>query len=157
MSEMVQIRSVKQYFNEFIVSGLKGLAKITQFDLARVKQQLLDAFRKELFDQLVFKYGAETLQKPKDEWAAMDGIQNILTNLFRKWRRLCILCSEQGLNFLNLEDLRDVLTAEEAPDGSVAAIDTSDEEDVTGQIPEDTVISKEEDFAEVAVSASEAM
>lgn len=147
MAEMVQIRSVKQYFNEFIVESLKGKAKIDQMDLIRVKQQLLDSFRKELFEQLVFKYGADMLKKPRDEWASTDGVQNMLTNLFRKWRRLCILCSEQGLNFLNLEDLRDMLTADEAPDGSVGLVaDVSDEKDVTGQIPEGTVISREEDF-----------
>ena len=37
MSDMVQIRSVKQYFNEFIVNGLKGKEKVQEIDLIDIK------------------------------------------------------------------------------------------------------------------------
>lgn len=105
MIEMVPVRSVKQYWNEYIVKGIKSGAKLNV-----IKQQLLDAFQKEVFGQIVFKLGPETAQMELDELAEREGIQNILHNSFRKWRRLCILCSDHGIrNLIQLEDLKDIL------------------------------------------------
>lgn len=119
MTEMVPIRSVKQYWNEYIVNGLgKGVRKEI------VKGQLLDAFQKEVFGQVAFKLGVNTATMDREDLAQLDGIQNILHNSFRKWRRLCILCMENGIrNFIQLEDLKHILeeTTEEviANDSSV--------------------------------------
>ena len=105
MTEMVPIRSVKQYWNEYIVNGLgKGVRKEI------VKGQLLDAFQKEVFGQVAFKLGVNTAIMDREDLAQLDGIQNILHNSFRKWRRLCILCMENGIrNFIQLEDLKRIL------------------------------------------------
>ena len=119
MTEMVPIRSVKQYWNDYIVNGLgKGVRKEI------VKGQLLDAFQKEVFGQVAFKLGVNTATMDREDLAQLDGIQNILHNSFRKWRRLCILCMENGIrNFIQLEDLKHILeeTTEEviANDSSV--------------------------------------
>ena len=117
MAEMVMVRSVKNYFNEFIVSpakehGIEWLSK----NYLMVKKQILDAFRKEIFGQVVFKLGPKAATISKDELAKMDGIQNILQQSFRKWRRLCILCSEFGFSFMGLEDLKEALEEDDVDD-----------------------------------------
>ena len=118
MAEMVQIRSVKQYFKEFIVEGLLNNPTGHQKEL--VRHQLLDTFRQEIFGQIAFKFGQEVSNKNKDEIAKLEWVQNILHNAFRKWRRLCILCADAGIrNFIQLEDLRKVLDDDEEEDAHV--------------------------------------
>lgn len=135
MTEMVQIRSVKQYFNEFIVGGLKGISKIQEIDLIRIKQQLLDAFQKEIFSQIAFKLGPEAANLSRNDLAKIDTVNNILVQSFRKWRRLCILCSENGLgNFFQLEDLRRVLEEEEDDPSETVYLPDDEGEDVTDQV-----------------------
>lgn len=135
MTEMVQIRSVKQYFNEFIVGGLKGNQKIQEIDLIRIKQQLLDAFQKEIFSQIAFKLGPEAANLSRNDLAKIDTVNNILVQSFRKWRRLCILCSENGLgNFFQLEDLRKVLEEEEDDPAETIYLPEDEGEDVTDQV-----------------------
>lgn len=138
MNEMLPIRSVKQYFNEFIVKGLEGKQKVDQVDLIPIKTAILKAFKEEVFGQIYFKLGDEAKTMSKDDLAKMDFVNNILTQTFRKWRRLCILCGEYGLgSFFQLEDLQNILdedsTIEEDPE-EVVYPDT--EEDVTDQLDE---------------------
>ena len=135
MTEMVQIRSVKQYFNEFIAEPLKDKPKVDQVDLVEIKSKILAAFKNELFGQIKFKYGDSVKGMSTDDLASLDGVNNILTQLFRKWRRLCILCGEFGLgSFFKLEDLKDILQSQDT------VVLPNPEEDVTGEVPEGTVI-----------------
>lgn len=136
MSDMVQIRSVKQYFNDFLVEGLKNNKNISESDVLMIKRQILDAFRKEIFGQIVFKLGREISDMSMDDLANLEPVQNILKNSFRKWRRLCIICSEHGLgNLFLLEDLKRVLEEQEDdPQEIVYGEDPG--EDVTDQLDE---------------------
>lgn len=127
MSEMVQIRSVKQYFKYFIVERANDLGD--PMKRVQIKLQLLDAFRKEMFEQIVFRYGADVLKKSRDEMASMAEIQNILVQTFRRWKRLCILCNDAGLvNWLMMDDLKKILEEDDAPDGNVQGTDTDGDE-----------------------------
>lgn len=140
MSDMVQIRSVKQYFNDFIVEGLKGLKNIKERDLIDIKAQVLDAFRREIFGQIIFKIGPEAASMSKDDLAKIDTVNNILVQEFRKWKRLCILCSEHGLgNFFQLEDLRQILEEDEPDPEEVVVLPEDKGEDVTDQLTEKPV------------------
>lgn len=140
MSDMVQIRSVKQYFNDFIVKGLKDNPNIQEVDLIRVKQQILDAFRREIFGQIAFKLGPEAASMSRDDLAKIDTVNNILVQEFRKWKRFCIICSEHGLgNFFQLEDLRRVLEEEEDDPEEVVTVPEDEGEDVTDQLDEPPV------------------
>lgn len=143
MNEMVRIRSVKQYFQDFLVEGLKGKEKVQEIDILPIKLQMLDAFRKEIFGQIVFKLGPEAATMSRDDLAKLDMVNNILVQSARKWRRICILCSEAGLgNYFQLDDLRKVLEEEEEdPEEVVTLPDT--EEDVTDQIDEPPVYLEE--------------
>lgn len=139
-NEMVQIRTVKQYFKDFVVDGLKDKTKITDLDLYDIKQKMLKEFQKEIFGQVVFKLGPEAATMTRDQLASMDGIHNILVQSFRKWRRLCILCTEKGLgNYFQLEDLQKALEENEPdPENVVTVPDT--EEDVTEQVKDQDIV-----------------
>ena len=90
MSEhMVTIRSVKGYLKEFAIEAI-GKQKA---DPQLVKQQILDAFQKEIFGQLTMKFGdpellAKDIQNVDPETKRQ--VDNILSNSVRKWKRLCI-------------------------------------------------------------------
>lgn len=149
MAEMIQIRTVKQYFNEFIVNGLKYKTKIDMTDLIPIKQNILESFKKEIFEQIYFKLGDKAKTMTRDDLAGLDAVKNILTQSFRKWRRLCILCSEHGLgSFFQLEDLQQVLNDETEPDPEEVVELPDFEEDVTDQLTEEPVyLEKEEQNA----------
>lgn len=138
-SEMVPIRSVKQYFNEFIVKGLEGKTKVQEIDMIDIRAKILDSFRREVFGQIIFKIGPEAAEMTTDDLADLEPVHNILVQAFRKWRRFCILCSEHGLgSFFRLDDLKNILEDQ----SSVMVPDM--EVDVTGEVPEDTVVVDEE-------------
>ena len=87
---MVPIRSVKQYFKEF---GVDAIGKHGA-DPKMVREQLLDAFQKEIFGQITMKYhDATILAKDADivDDATREGVRNIIRNADRKWKRLCTL------------------------------------------------------------------
>lgn len=90
MSEhFVPIRSVKGYFKEF---GIEAIGK-KHADPDLVKQQILDAFHKEIFGQLAMKFGDPALLAA--DISSIDPetkrqVDNILSNSVRKWKRLCI-------------------------------------------------------------------
>lgn len=140
MSDMVQIRSVKHYFNEFIVEGLKGKTRVQEVDLIDIKRNILEAFKTEVFGQIKFKYGDKIKDMSMDDIARLDGIQNILQQAFRKWRRFCTLCGEYGLgSFFQLEDLKNILE-----DQSTVKVPDPLEIDVTDEVKDDPVVISEE-------------
>lgn len=89
---MVPIRSVKQYCREFGKAIISDGAKPSM-----VKEQILDAFQKEIFGQITMKYhDANLLAKSEDsvDEATREGVRHILANADRKWKRLCTLFAE---------------------------------------------------------------
>lgn len=107
MSEqMVMIRSVKNYIKEF---GIEAIGK-KHADPELVKQQILDAFHKEIFGQLTMKFGDPELLAY--DISAVDPetkrqVDNILSNSVRKWKRLCIEFAKyrETFNLLHPSDL----------------------------------------------------
>ena len=129
--QMVTVRSVKQYFNEFIAKPFDG-KQLKDADIIDAKAKILKAFQQELYGQIVFKLGPEAAEMKPDDLADLSGVQGILQQTFRKWRRLCILCSEQGFgNYFQLEDLQDALK-----DGPTTVVTPDLEEDVTDKLDE---------------------
>lgn len=124
MEQLIQIRSVKQYFKEFIEKNANELQ--SPVVKAQVKMQILDAFRREVFEQIADKIGPEAATMSRDELAKIETVHNILKNSFRKWRRLCMLSNECGLiNWLCLEDLKKILEDDEKPEDSHILEETS--------------------------------
>ena len=130
--DMVVIHSVKEYFN-MIAKELNALPKIQEVDLINIKAKIIRLFQQELYGQIIFKFGPEAAEMKPDDLADLEGIQNILQQTFRKWRRLCILLSEHGLgNFFRLDHLKEALK-----DGPNADVNVPDlEEDVTDKLDE---------------------
>ena len=91
--QMVTVRSVKGYFKEF---GIEAIGK-KKADPDLVKQQILDAFQKEIFGQLAMKFGdpamlAKDISEVDPETKRQ--IDNILSNSVRKWKRLCMVFAQ---------------------------------------------------------------
>ena len=84
---MVQIRSVQGYFKEF---AIEAIGKKHQ-DRELVKYQILDAFQKEIFGQIVGRYGDPNLLAKDAESVDPEvkrGVDNILKNSLQKWKKL---------------------------------------------------------------------
>ena len=132
---LIRIRSVKQYSNDFLVPELKENSNIRPDDLLRIKQQMLDAFRREIFEQIADKIGPEAATMSRDDLAGLEKVNNILTQSFRKWRRICILCSEWGFgNYFQLSDLKTVLDDPDEATDQLLTIPADEGEDVTEEL-----------------------
>lgn len=126
------IRSVKGYLREFCYEGLvkkKG-------DRDVVKNQLIDAFKKEIFSQCLVAFDDPTILAREDSTVdpeTKQKVDNILSNSIRKWKRLCIECQKyrETCNWIypselmvNLEDVVKALTGEEeTTDEDVVALE----------------------------------
>ena len=112
------IRSVKGYLREFCYEGLvkkKG-------DRNLVKNQLIAAFKDELFNQFAVMVGDPQILAKEDSEVDPEvkkKVDNILSNTIRKWKRLCIECQKhrETQNWIfpselmtNLEDTVKALT-----------------------------------------------
>lgn len=123
MNEMVAIKSVKQYFNDYVYANQSDIQD--PMKRAKIKMQILDSFRREIFGQITMKLGQDAMTISREKLADIGFVSNILTNAFRKWRRLCILCNDAGLvNWLQLDDLQKILDEEDAPDARIQGGDT---------------------------------
>jgi hypothetical protein len=125
MTEMLPIRRVKEYWNEFVAGPFqKNGSTWFKHNTWLIKKQLLDAFQKEIFGQITFKLGKEAVDiRDKEALSKLPGVQNILQQGFRKWRRLCILCGEHGIPFIQVEDLAESLKEDsngDIPDGHMS-------------------------------------
>lgn len=105
MEQKLTIRSVKNYIQEF---GVDAIGK-HHADPALVKEQILDAFSKEIFGQVSLLGDISLLAKDAD---AVDPelkrkADNILKNSLRKWSRLCVEFSKfkETYNLISSEDL----------------------------------------------------
>ena len=130
--QFIPIRSVKGYLREFCYEGLvkkKG-------DRNLVKNQLIAAFKDELFNQFSMKIGDPQILAKDDSEVDPETkkkVDSILSNTIRKWKRLCVECQKyrETQNWIfpselmtNLEDTVKALTEEEAvTDEEVVALE----------------------------------
>lgn len=132
-AEMVKIRSVKQYLREF---GYEAIVKEHQ-DPKLVKEQILDAFEKEVFGQIVFRFHdpAVLSRSPENvDEKTREGLRHILEQTNRKYKRLCIEFSKyRETHSLLMPDelmmrLKDIVALQEheREDGPVIADDPVD-------------------------------
>ena len=87
-TEIVPIRSIQQYLREF---GYEAIVK-NHADRGLVKEQIIDAFQKEIFGQIFFKYKDAALLSRPDEQIdekTREGVRHILSNAKWKWKRVC--------------------------------------------------------------------
>lgn len=80
MSEMIRIRSIADYLEEF---GNNGVGK--GIPVAQVKEQILDAFRKEMFDQICWKTKVANWQDAQQTAENERIVQNIFRQTYKKY------------------------------------------------------------------------
>lgn len=130
--QFIPIRSVKGYFKEFCVEAFvkkKG-------DRNLIKNQLIAAFKDELFNQFSMKLGDPQILAKDDSLVdpeTKQKVDNILSNTVRKWKRLCVECQKyrETCNWIfpselmtNLEDTVKALTeGENTTDEDVVALE----------------------------------
>lgn len=89
MTDMVQIRSWRQMWNDYIYEGVKQ-----NLNRNTIRRNLVEAFRKELFDQMMFRTNVEDLsqaiQSPENEKL----VTNLVENSRKKWWRLMEECQK---------------------------------------------------------------
>lgn len=119
---MTPIRSVQGYFKAFAIEAIGK----KNADRELVKEQILDAFQKEIFGQIVGRYGDPNLLA-KNEWDVDPevklGVDNILRNSLQKWKKLVGLFGKyrETANLLYEKDLMQSLD-------DIVSIQTNDEE-----------------------------
>lgn len=101
MSEMVHIRSIKEFFNEFCVEGIgkKNLSREV------VSEQIQDAFRREVFGQLMFKFNVADVNDIPADANAKETYERIIKNSRRKYVSLRRLCQ----NYVETKDMLPVV------------------------------------------------
>lgn len=102
MSEMLVIRNKYQLWNDFIVPGIENGRKKNL-----IRAQLLDAIRKEVFDQMCWRLKVEDLSYAEHTPENEKIVESITKETKKKWRALIRMCDEHlvTLNLLSESDL----------------------------------------------------
>ena len=117
MGRQVVVRTKRNYWHDYILQGLsKNLSR------EQIRNNLLDAFRKEIFDQI------SMFVEPANLQGADPGVQKRVANIIRqtsnKWKSLCKMCNEYRETF-NMIKPSDILEIE--IDTSVKNTDINEE------------------------------
>lgn len=86
----VFIPPISYYFKQYAVEGIgKGADKFM------IKRQLIDAFRKEMFDQITFRTRktSDDISKMKGDPEVLRITQGVVHNTMQRWRKLCEMFS----------------------------------------------------------------
>ena len=103
MTDILVIRSKKQLWDDFIVTGLQH-----HWPRERIKGNLIEAVRKEVFDQMMSRMKVEDIreapQTPKNE----EIVKNISIQTRKKWESLIRECNKwmQTKGLLEVDDLK---------------------------------------------------
>lgn len=85
MADQIQIMSVNGYMQKYAIDGISKGA-----DRWQVKRDMLDEFRREIFNTAVFRVGPQVFS---NEWEGTDKdrqkLESIIDNANKKWRSLC--------------------------------------------------------------------
>lgn len=102
--EMTQVLSAEQYFDKYARNGIaKGLDRIL------VKNQLIDAFRKEIFGLITLRAKKQFDDiPPKDDPEAQRIARNVVKDTMNKWRKLVAMFEkyQETSGLLTVDDLK---------------------------------------------------
>lgn len=147
MNDILRIRSAKDYFEEY---GREALYK-QKADKKLVKQQLIDAFHKEIFGLVAMRAKKRFDDIPMEgDPEALRIASNVVKDETKKWKKLCdmlnyyaetsgciqysdlTLIPEEGngeIGFQNGELVSRLSQTEDASDGELVTRDVLDEEE----------------------------
>ena len=130
--EIAPVLSAEQYFDKYARNGIaKGMDRIL------VKSQLIDAFRKEIFGLITMRAKKQFDDvPPADDPEALRIARNVIKDTMNKWRKLVGMFEmyKETSGLLTMDDLKVEAEVKNDPD-----------------IPEDAVISQEDEAGQVAV------
>lgn len=103
MADQVIVRTVKEYFEEFVHNGLgQNKSKET------IKQELLDAFHEEMHGLMCFRLKTDNLQIVPPTPENRRKVENVMKQAFQKWAKLCGICRlyKETRGMITPEDLK---------------------------------------------------
>lgn len=139
MSERkIAIRSWKEMWNDYIYEGFKKGLKNPE-----IRQNLIEAFRKEIFDQIMDKANVQDINEIEQTMGNSDMVRNIFRNSYNKWKRLVAECRKSGFRTASLIRENDLTLFDKKEDDEE---EYEDEEDIPEEEPKSEL---EEGSAEV--------
>ena len=110
MARQVIIRSKDQYWHDYI---LEGITKKLPHE--RIKQNLLDAFQKEMFGQLVIHCNVGDVADVPDLSKRTIFATNLFKQTKNKWDSLCKMCSQyvETMHLITPSDIEEILNVED--------------------------------------------
>ena len=102
MSDLLVIRSKAQLWNDIVIEGLKNGQ-----DLKAIKANLLEAMRKEIFDQMMWRLHVDDIREAPQTEKNEKIVENITKQAMLKWKSLIRECNmyKETLNLITEEDL----------------------------------------------------
>lgn len=102
MSDLLVIRSKAQLWNDIVMEGLKNGQ-----DLKAIKANLLEAMRKEIFDQMMWRLHVDDIREAPQTEKNEKIVENITKQAMLKWKSLIRECNmyKETLNLITEEDL----------------------------------------------------
>lgn len=138
MSErIITVRSWKEMWNDYIYEGYKKGLKNPE-----IRKNLIEAFRKEIFDQIMDKANVRDIEEIEQTMANSDMVRNIFRNSYNKWKRLVAEC-RKSFKTATLIRENDLTLFDKKEDDEE---EYEDEEDIPEEEPESEL---EEGSAEV--------
>jgi len=121
MADQINVLSAEQYFQKY---GRDGIGKGA--DRWMIKRQLIDAFRKEIFELVALRTKKNYDDIPENDPEAIRISKNIIHDTTMKWKKLCKMFSmyKETSGLINLNDLK---LYDEIEDIGTTAEDVSDE------------------------------
>ena len=103
MTDQVKIRSVKEFWNDFIIDGLKKNRKEED-----IHNALIDAFHEEMIGLMKFRLRVTDLKQAPNTKENRQKVENVARDIFKKWNALCNRCRQYGetRNLIDPEDLK---------------------------------------------------
>lgn len=102
MTDVLTIRSWRNMWNDYIVEGLKKGARREE-----IRRNLIEAFRKEIFGQMMFRMKVDDLTKAPQTPKNIELVKNLTINEKNKWMVLVRECEKypQTRDLIREEDL----------------------------------------------------
>ena len=130
--ETLRIRNKYEFWNDFIVSG-----KENNLDNELIKAQILDAIRKEVFDQMCWRMKVSDLANAEHTPENERIVESITKETRKKWAALIRMCNERlaTLNLLHESDLNDLFSDPEEDEDEGYEFQEADEPKDEEEIP----------------------
>jgi hypothetical protein len=108
--EMVQIRSWRNYWNEYVVKGLQN-----GISTSKIHDNIIEAMRKEVFGQLMFRGKVDDISKLEDTDENNEIVQSVAKSMLQKFNALLKECRKykETKDILFPTDFDDLIPREE--------------------------------------------